>query len=120
VCLIVQTQRIYFFLSTISASQGCKSGIRPLVRSPRTTPFSVPSKGYWILRKKVCGLYKSGFTLETPSDVFNLRQEGEVLREKINDAKEALILFVSDDLVIQNSAQFTIARTSTWTKPAQL
>jgi hypothetical protein len=53
VCFIVQIQLIRFFLSTSSAWQGCKSGIRPLVRSPRTTPFSMPSRGLLILRMKV-------------------------------------------------------------------
>jgi hypothetical protein len=77
-------------------------------------------KGCWILKKKVRELHPSRFTLETPSDLSNLRREGEVLRWKIDDAKRALKPFVSDDLVIQNSTQFTIARISTWTKPPQL
>jgi hypothetical protein len=120
VCFIVQIQRIRFFLSTISASQGCKSGIRPLVRSPRTTPCYIPLRGYWILRRKVWELDTSRLTLETPSDISNLRQEGETLRKKIDEAKTALQPFVSEDLVIQNSTQFTISRTSTSTEPPQL
>jgi hypothetical protein len=55
-----------------------------------------------------------------PSDLFNLRQEGDTLREKIDDAKKALRPFVGDDLVIQNNTEITIARTSTWTEPPQL
>jgi hypothetical protein len=68
----------------------------------------------------VCGLHSSRLTLETLSVLSNLREEGETLRKKIDDAKWALKPFVSDDFVIQNNAQFTIARTSTWTKPPQL
>jgi hypothetical protein len=50
----------------------------------------------------------------------NLCQEGTALRKKIDDAKRALRPFVSDNLVIQNNTQSTLARTSTWTEPPQL
>jgi hypothetical protein len=78
---IVQTELICFVLNTSSVSQGCKSGIRPLVWSPRKTPCSVPSKGYWILKNKVYKLHTSRITLETlQTSSISARRERDCVR----------------------------------------